>query len=56
MAELARGGDYDASQRWSRAMWDDVEQPDGILYRSRHYDSALCVALYDRAKDGLAIV
>ena len=36
-------------------LWEHGDQPDGILYRSRHDDSALCVALYDRAKDGLAI-
>ena len=55
-AELASGGDYESSQLWSRALWEHSEQPDGILYRSRHDDSAFCVAVYDRAKDGLAIV
>ena len=55
-AELASGSDYTGSQLWSRAMWEHGDQPDGILYRSRHDDSALCVALYDRARDGLAIV
>jgi len=55
-AELASGGDYQASQHWSRALWEHSDQPDGILYRSRHDDSAHCIALYDRAKDGLRIV
>ena len=55
-AELVSGSDYAASQLWSRAMWEHSDQPDGVLYRSRHDDSALCVAVYDRAKDGLAVV
>ena len=55
-AELASGIDYAGSQLWSRALWEHNDKPDGILYRSRHDDSALCVAVYDRAKDGLAIV
>jgi len=55
-AELASGSDYVGSQLWSRALWDHSDQPDGILYRSRHDDSALCVAVYDRAKASLAIV
>ena len=55
-AELATGNDYTASQRWSRALWEHSDQPDGILYRSRHDDSAFCIAVYDRAKGSLAIV
>jgi RES domain-containing protein len=53
-AELASGSDYSASQQWSRAFQEHKCHPDGILYRSRHDDSALCVALYDHAKDALA--
>jgi hypothetical protein len=55
-AELASGGDYLASQLWSRALWEHQDRPDGILYRARHDDSALFVALYNRAKGGLAVV
>jgi RES domain len=55
-AELASGNDYPTSQLWSRALWEHGDQPDGVLYRSRHDDSALCVAVYDRAKDGLVTV
>jgi hypothetical protein len=55
-AEVATGGDYALSQLWSRVLWEHSDQPDGILYRSRHDDSALCVALFDRAKDALAVV
>ncbi len=55
-AELASGGDYQSPQHWSRALWEHHDQPDGLLYRSRHDDSAHSIALYDRAKDGLKIV
>jgi hypothetical protein len=55
-AELASGSDCAASQLWSRALWEHPDKPDGILYRSRHDDSALCVAVYNRAKDGLKLV
>jgi hypothetical protein len=54
-AEVASGGDYQSSQLWSRALWEHADQPDGMFYRSRHDDSALCVAVYDRAKDSLAV-
>ena len=53
---MASGSDYEASQLWSRALWEHPDKPDGILYRSRHDDSALCVAVYNRAKDGLAVI
>jgi hypothetical protein len=55
-AELTSGSNYVASRLWSRALWEHSDKPDGILYRPRHDDSALCVAVYDRAKDGLAVV
>jgi hypothetical protein len=55
-ADLASGSDFAASQLWSRALWEHSDKLDGILYRSRHDDSALCAAVYDRSKDGLAIV
>jgi hypothetical protein len=55
-AELATGSDYALSQLWSRVLWEHSDEPDGILYRSRHDDSALCVALFDRAKGALEVV
>ena len=38
------------------ALWKHSDKPDGILYRSRHDDSALCMAVYNRAQDGFVIV
>jgi len=56
-AELAASGDYySPSQAWSRALWEHTDGPDGLVYRSRHDDSALCIAVYDRAKESLAVV
>jgi hypothetical protein len=55
-AEVASGNDYAQSQTWSRALWEHVGQPDGIAYRSRHDESALCVGVFDRAKDRLEVI
>jgi hypothetical protein len=54
--EVASISDYALSQAWSRALWEHTDTPDGVVYRSRHDDSALCVAVYDRAKISLATV
>ena len=54
-AEAASGGRYDTSRRWSRALWDHPDRPDGIVYRSRHDDSAFSIALYDRARNRLRL-
>jgi len=55
-AKPASGDDYELSQSWSRALWEHADQPDGIAYRPRHDDSAICVAIYNRARDGLQVV
>jgi hypothetical protein len=39
---------YGDSQHWSRAQWEHSDKPGGILYRSRHDDSALCVGVRPR--------
>ena len=46
-------GSYDLSQRWALAFYEHPDQPDGILYRSRHDPSRLCAAIFDRAADAL---
>jgi hypothetical protein len=42
-------GDYRIAQRWSRALWGHPQQPDGILYLSRHNPAIVCAAVFDRA-------
>ncbi|MDJ0732074.1 MAG: RES family NAD+ phosphorylase [Crocosphaera sp.] len=39
-------GNYDISQKWSKALQDHPSNPDGIYYRSRHDPSRFCLALY----------
>ena len=46
-------GNYEISQRWSRALWVHPQQPDGILYLSRHNPSLVCAAIYDRAPSSI---
>lgn len=41
-------GPYRTAQLWSRAFYAHPESPNGIVYRSRHNPSQLCVALFDR--------
>lgn len=41
-------GKYTASRRWSLALWAHPDRPDGMIYTSRHNNSLLCVAIFDR--------
>ena len=50
-ARVCTGGDYTVSQLWSLALWQHPDQPDGILYRSRHDPSLSCAAIFDRVDD-----
>jgi hypothetical protein len=52
-AEITSGAAYDHSQAWSRWIWEHADAPDGIAYHSRHDDSALCIALFDRARSAV---
>ena len=49
-------GDYDVAQLWSLALHEHLQRPDGLLYRSRHDPSRLCVAIYERAAQALVSV
>lgn len=46
-------GEHHTTQQLSRALWQHVDQPDGILYRSRLDAELGCLALYDRALDAI---
>ena len=49
-AEVTHGGlPYDAPQAWSAALHALTPPFDGIAFRARHDDDAICYALYDRA-------
>ena len=47
---------YSMSQRWSRALYEHPEAPDGIYYRSRRDPSGMSVALFDRSDAKLRVV
>ncbi|TQE98397.1 MAG: RES domain-containing protein [Spiribacter salinus] len=38
------------AQAWSKAIHDHPDEPDGIMYRVRHDDSEMGVALFDRCQ------
>jgi RES domain len=44
---LSSGSGYKNSQRWSKALRDHPEKPDGIYYYSRHDPTRTACALYD---------
>jgi hypothetical protein len=44
-------GDYRVAQRWSRALWEHPDQPDGIYYRARRDPDRFSLALFDRVRD-----
>jgi hypothetical protein len=44
---------YSLSQQWALAFHQHRDEPDGLLYRSRHDPSQLCAAIFDRAADAL---
>ena len=49
------GGSYSVSRPWALAIHMHPDEPDGILYRSRHDDDLLCAAVYDRARTKLML-
>jgi hypothetical protein len=52
-ASLSTGG-YRASRRWAMELWRHKDQPDGLVYVSRHNPGLLCAAVFDRYDAGFA--
>ena len=49
-------GDYQVAQRWSLALHDHPDQPDGLMWRSRFDQGRTCYAMYDRARSGVQLM
>ncbi|TIS49797.1 MAG: RES domain-containing protein [Mesorhizobium sp.] len=41
-------GPYEPCARWSDALWDHEDKPDGLAYQSRHDSGETCLALFER--------
>jgi hypothetical protein len=53
---LATEKPYQTTQQWSRAFFEHPQQPDGIVYRSRHNPQFKCLALFDRCQSRMKLV
>jgi len=47
---IATDVDYTQTQKWSRALHDHPDKPDGFIYLSRHDPQYRCLAVFDRAR------
>ena len=48
--QIATEKPYRTVGLWSRAFFEHPQQPDGIIYRSRHNPRFTCLALFDRCQ------
>jgi hypothetical protein len=55
-SSLSSGSGYKNSQKWSKALRDHPEKPDGIYYLSRHDPSRTACALYDHCESVVEVV
>jgi hypothetical protein len=46
-------GDYRIAQRWSLALHQHPDRPDGLVWRSRFDPSRTCLAIYERARPAI---
>jgi hypothetical protein len=53
---LSSGSGYKNSQRWSKALRDHPEKPDGIFYFSRHDPVRTACALYEHCGASVEVV
>lgn len=42
-------GSYAVAGQWALALWRHANQPDGILYRSKHDPNHICAAIFNHA-------
>lgn len=49
-------GDYTVAQRWSLALHEHPDLPDGLIWASRFDPSRVCLAVYDRARSSIRTV
>ena len=49
-------GDYRVAQRWSLALHNHPDQPDGLIWRSRFDPARICLAVYERARASIRTV
>ena len=53
-ASATTGAEYGVARAAALAIWSHSDGFDGLLYRARHDDDELSVALFDRAADAVA--
>ena len=52
-SQISSSADRNSTQSIAREFHDHKDQPDGLIYRARHDDDQLSIALFERASDKL---
>ena len=55
-ADVATGDDYSRSREAALGIWARADAADGVVYRARHDDSQMSVAVFDRSSDAIEVV